>query len=133
MVNYSYMIDYSNYCDNNCGKCYKKWICDPEKDALKFGYQYQPYDIDIYEKHLNHEYIDDSIIIDVPGYSKEDVEINASKNIITIKLKKQNGDLSYAIQYDNDKYVVESAKCKNGQLIIELIKNKAYERSIKVS
>ena len=76
----------------------------------------------------NYNIYNDKIVVDVPGYGKENIKLSVEKSIININLHKESGEIGstedFPIHFDSQKYIVKSAECKNGQLTIFLEENK---------
>ena len=54
------------------------------------------------------------LIVNIPGFSKDDVVVSVEKEYIVVEVNKSIQKFSF----DSDNYDVDSAECKNGQLII---------------
>ena len=67
----------------------------------------------------------EELVIDVPGYSKEDIEVFVDNKILTVKINK-NKEQKYVF---GNFYQIKNAECKNGQLKIkfEKIENKGQK------
>ena len=76
----------------------------------------------------NYNIYNNKIVVDVPGFGKENIKLTVDKSIININLHKESGETGstedFPIHFDSQKYFVKSAECKNGQLTIFLEENK---------
>ena len=62
---------------------------------------------------------DNIFTLDIPGFTKNDIEVEFDNNILSVFLKDDDKTYKWKI---TEGYKIESAKCVAGQLIIKFIK-----------
>ena len=73
---------------------------------------------------------ENKLIIDVPGFSKHDIDVSVERSEICVKIKlAEKESSSFKFYFDSDNFIVDNAECRNGQLIIEL---KEKEKNVKM-
>ena len=68
---------------------------------------------------INASMKDNIFTVDIPGFTKEDIEVEFDNNILSVFLKDDDKTYKWKI---TEGYKIESAKCVAGQLIIKFIK-----------
>jgi hypothetical protein len=64
---------------------------------------------------------DNIFIVDIPGFTKNDIDVEFDNNILSVYLKDDDKTYKWKI---TEGFKIESAKCIAGQLIIKFIKIK---------
>ena len=72
---------------------------------------------------LNFSMKDNIFTLDIPGFTKNDIDVEFDNNILSVFLKDDDKTYKWKITKG---YKIESAKCVAGQLIIKFIFNMVF-------
>ena len=72
-----------------------------------------------YYTNVNASMKDNIFTLDIPGFTKNDIDVEFDNNILSVFLKDDDETYKWKI---TEGYKIESAKCVAGQLIIKFVK-----------